>query len=78
MSFNYDFKYNEDTVYFAYSCPYTYSDLIEELNGFERDSIKTQYLSRNTLCRTIAGNKVEYVTITAKNHHDVRIPIQIL
>jgi murein tripeptide amidase MpaA len=25
-------------------------------------------MSRNTLCRTIAGNKCEYVTITAKNN----------
>jgi hypothetical protein len=38
----------------------------------EKDAIKSEYLSRNILCRTIAGNKCEYLTITARNHPDVR------
>jgi hypothetical protein len=28
--------------------------------------ILIRYLSRNTLCRTLAGNKCEYLTITSK------------
>lgn len=30
-------------------------------------------MTRNTLCRTIAGNKCEYLTITAKNHPEAKI-----
>jgi len=45
--------------------------LTDDLTGMEKDSIKSEYLSRNVLCRTIAGNKCEYLTITAKNHPDV-------
>ena len=71
LTFTYDFKYNDDYVYFAYSYPYTYSDLNEEISNFEKDAIKSQYMVRNLLCRTLAGNKCEYLTITAKNSPDV-------
>lgn len=59
-------------MFFAYSYPYTYSDLTDELSAIERDAVKGEYISRNVLCRTIAGNKVEYITITGKNHPDVK------
>ena len=71
LTFTYDFQHDEDTVYFAYSYPYTYSDLTDELTAIEKDHIKSEYMSRNVLCRTIAGNKCEYLTVTAKNHPDV-------
>jgi len=68
MTFTYDFAHDYDTVFFAYCQPYTYSDLVEDMNAMEKDPIKQQYVGRNTLCRTIAGNKCDYLTITAKNH----------
>lgn len=71
LSFSYTFSHDQDTVFFAYTTPYTYSELTEELSVFEKDPIKCQYLSRNLLCRTIAGNKCEYLTITGKHHPDV-------
>jgi murein tripeptide amidase MpaA len=42
------------------------------MNAMEKDHIKQHYVGRNTLCRTIAGNKVDYLTITAKNHPDAK------
>lgn len=45
--------------------PYTYSDLLKDLKYYE--SMKTDYIHRNTLCRTLAGNKLEYLVITSKN-----------
>ena len=71
LTFTYDFAFDEDCVFFAYAYPYTYSDLTEDLTAIERDSVKGEFISRNVLCRTLAGNKCEYVTITAKNHPDV-------
>lgn len=40
MTFSYDFKYDEDVIFFAYSVPYTYSDLTEELTAIEKDRVK--------------------------------------
>lgn len=73
LTFTYDFKNDNDTIFFAYSCPYTYSDLNEDFMAMEKDQAKQTYMSRNTLCRTIAGNKSDYLTITAKNHSDVSL-----
>jgi len=42
--------------------------LTEDLNVIEAKKLK--YVTRNTLCRTIAGNKCEYLTITN------RVPIE--
>lgn len=42
--------------------PYTYSELCSYLLDIEQRELK--YVSRNTLCRTLAGNKCEYLTIS--------------
>ena len=49
-------------MFFAYSMPYTYSDLCKDLTMYER---KGDWITRNTLCRTLAGNKCEYLVVTS-------------
>ena len=41
QTFSYTFEYPNDTVYFAYSYPYTYTDMIEDLNRILTDPIKS-------------------------------------
>ena len=69
FTFTHTFEYDDDSVFFSYSLPYTYTDLTLDL--CEIQSRKLNYVSRNTLCRTIAGNKCEYLTITQ------RAPIEV-
>lgn len=57
---------NNDQVYFAHCFPYTYSDLQDDLSRIEKDSYTQNFFYRNNLCRTLAGNKCEYITITSK------------
>ena len=71
LTFVHEFKYDNDVVFFAYCYPYTYTDLNDDLTAIEKDPIKSQYFVRNTLCRTLAGNKFEYITITAKGTPEV-------
>ena len=66
FTFTYKFPYNKDSVYFAYSLPYTYTDWTEDLDKIMADPTKATFWSRNTLWRTIAGNKWEYLTITSR------------
>jgi len=40
-TFSYQFEYPNDTVYFAYSYPYTYTDMLDDLNRIFADPIKT-------------------------------------
>ena len=70
LTFTYTFKYDNDNIYFAYSLPYSYSDLWTDLNKLMSDENIKSFVSRNVLCRTIAGNKCEYLTITSKESND--------
>jgi len=65
LRFSYTFEYNQDNVYFAYNYPYTYSQLTEYLDKLELDTRLSDYVSRRTLCRTLLGNRCEYLTITS-------------
>ena len=64
LTFNYTFAYSRDTVYFAYSYPYTYSDLMEDLARIESDSLRSQIAYRGLVCNTILGNRCEHLTVT--------------
>ncbi|CAG9336270.1 unnamed protein product [Blepharisma stoltei] len=66
MTFAYEFKYTNDTVFFAYSFPYTYTDLMQDLQALEDNYYVSQIMARRLLCYTIAGNRCEYLTITAQ------------
>jgi murein tripeptide amidase MpaA len=67
LTFAYTFPFDDDEVYFAYSYPYTFTQLNEYLNKLEENNEVSNYFSRKTLCRTLAGNKCECITITAAN-----------
>jgi hypothetical protein len=70
MTFTYEFTASHDTVFFAYSVPYTYTQLNDFLKTIEADSSRCQFVTRKTLCRTLAGNKCEYLTITNPGSRD--------
>ena len=65
-TFTYKFKYSGDSIYFAYSQPYTYSELRDDLAAIDADPDRTGFVTRKNLCTTLAGNPCEYLTITSK------------
>lgn len=65
LTFNIQFKYEDDTVYFAHSYPYTYSDLQDYLMAIQRHPVKSKFCKLRLLCRSLAGNNVYYLTVTA-------------
>ncbi|XP_078050336.1 uncharacterized protein LOC144476893 isoform X2 [Augochlora pura] len=70
LSFNVSFPHDRDTVYLAHCYPYTYSDLQEYLAKLVADPVKTRFTKLRLLCRTLAGNGVYYLTITAPNYDE--------
>ncbi|KAI4462564.1 cytosolic carboxypeptidase [Holotrichia oblita] len=64
LSFTLEFPHDDDTVYFAHSYPYTYSDLQKYLQEMTSHPVKSTFSNLRLLCRTLAGNNVYYVTIT--------------
>ena len=65
LSFDYEFKYDNDTVYFANCIPYFYSTLMKELNKYELDEEKYPYFHRKTLAVTLGGNDLDMFTINS-------------
>lgn len=65
VTFSYTFLHSKDIVYFAYSCPYTYTDLMKYLLSLENDQKLNCLFSRKLLCYTIGGNRCDYLTITS-------------
>lgn len=62
LSFTYQFKYEADEVFFAYSVPYTYSDLSSYLENIR--SHHADIAEVTSLCKTIAGNICYKLVIT--------------
>ncbi|CAK9797042.1 Cytosolic carboxypeptidase Nna1 [Anthophora plagiata] len=73
LTFNVSFPHDRDTVYLAHCYPYTYTDLQEYLGKLVADPIKTRFTKLRLLCRTLAGNGVYYLTITAPTTYDEEI-----
>ncbi|KAL4445456.1 hypothetical protein ABPG74_004530 [Tetrahymena malaccensis] len=71
LEFTYDFTEEQDEIFFAYNYPYSYSDLQNYLESIENDPFKRQFVNRKVLCRTLADNRVDLLTITdgSSNYH---------
>ncbi|XP_076162473.1 cytosolic carboxypeptidase 2 [Ptiloglossa arizonensis] len=70
LTFNVSFPHDRDTVYLAHCYPYTYTDLQEYLAKLVADPVKTRFTKLRLLCRTLAGNGVYYLTITAPSYNE--------
>eukprot|EP01083_Nonionella_stella_P002743 7888_1 len=62
FSVTFMFDNEQDEYYFAYSFPYTYTDLQKFLFGL--DSKKLSFYKRELLCRTIQHRRLDIITIT--------------
>jgi hypothetical protein len=65
LTFDHTFEHSEDLVYFAYCLPYTYTDLQRYLSKMEDNPKSSSVVRRTELCRTLAGNVCDLLTITA-------------
>ena len=59
-----EFPHPEDTCYLAHCFPYPYSRLVSYISELERCPQRSRYVSRDTLCYTLAGNCCSVLTIT--------------
>jgi len=65
FSFELEYAPADDVCYFAPCYPYRYSDLQRHLDALAADSSRASRFRRRTLCRTLAGNKCDLLTITS-------------
>jgi hypothetical protein len=72
FSWSYIFENANDTYYFAYCYPYTYSDLQNYLNTLEAQRQMKTFLKRSILCQTNCGNNCDLLTITSEKPEPAR------
>lgn len=70
LKFSVQFPCSDDTAYLAHCYPFSYTDLQQYLSGLESNAQARRRCRRRLLCKTIAGNRCELLTITGGN--DVR------
>lgn len=63
LSFQTQFKHDDDEVFYSHCYPYTYSDCCEYLAKICITETKDK-IRKTILCKTIAGNDCEMVIIT--------------
>lgn len=66
LTVTHEFKHTGDKCYFACSFPYTYTQLQEYLLSLQHDTSRRTTFRRRTLCKTLAGNSCDLLTITEK------------
>ena len=59
LSFTHTFEFTDDIVSFSYSYPYTYTELRANIYF----NWKGKFITRQTLCKTLAGYNCDYLTI---------------
>ena len=67
LSFQYEFKYDNDTVYFANCLPYFYSKLIKEINENEK---KFFFLKKDVITQTLGGNDLFILNINSSTQEN--------
>ncbi|XP_026476191.1 cytosolic carboxypeptidase 2-like [Ctenocephalides felis] len=65
LTFNIEFPHDRDSVYLAHCYPYTYTDLQDYLGRIQNHPIKSTFCKLRLLCKSLAGNNVYYLTVTA-------------
>lgn len=62
LQFQIKFNYNNDTVYFAYGIPYSYSFLLQSIDNWQKKC--GAIFSHETLCQSYGGRDCPLITIT--------------
>jgi len=66
LTFTYCFEYDNDTVSMAFSQPYTFTDLQNDLKYLESLPHSSRYMTREILCTSISGIPCDLLTITSQ------------
>ena len=70
LSFDYEFKYDDDKVYFANCLPYFYSKLIDEMEKYEKKlRNKFFFFKKIPFTQTLGGNDLILLNIRSTNNN---------
>ena len=76
LSFTFDIPYDNDICYFAFSVPYSYTRLQNQIEKWMLNDNTNKHLEVFRMCRTVAGNSCPLLRIT--DHCSDYIPLSVL
>lgn len=65
LSFTYEFLHDDDTVSMAFSEPYTFTEIMQDIKKFQRKMSRRHVTIREPLCTTVGGSLCEVITVTS-------------
>eukprot|EP00826_Nyctotherus_ovalis_P061082 TRINITY_DN8657_c0_g1_i3.p1 TRINITY_DN8657_c0_g1~~TRINITY_DN8657_c0_g1_i3.p1 ORF type:complete len:665 (+),score=135.81 TRINITY_DN8657_c0_g1_i3:800-2794(+) len=65
LSFTYEFLHDDDTVSMAFSEPYTFTEIMQDIKKFQRKMSRRHVAIREPLCTTVGGCLCEMLTVTS-------------
>ena len=75
LCFEYEFKYDHDTVYFANCLPYFYSKLTKEIKFYEnKTKNKFYFFEKNSITQTLGGNELFSIKIDTSKSQNIINP----
>eukprot|EP00826_Nyctotherus_ovalis_P022204 TRINITY_DN17284_c0_g1_i3.p1 TRINITY_DN17284_c0_g1~~TRINITY_DN17284_c0_g1_i3.p1 ORF type:complete len:210 (+),score=36.90 TRINITY_DN17284_c0_g1_i3:69-698(+) len=74
LSFEYSFDYADDEVFFAYSVPYTYTDMNKLLREIKNIRNVGEFMREGVLCKSLGGISIPILTITAVSYTHLTLP----
>lgn len=64
LTWKYEFKEEEDEVFFAHCYPYTYTMLQDYLTALAQDPFRSSVCKQRVLCQSLGGNVCDVLTVT--------------
>ena len=66
LQFRFKFPYDNDKCFFCYAIPYTYSELLRNIENWKKIA-KPGVVSSKIICQTLCGRDVPFLQITSPN-----------
>lgn len=75
LTFSYKWRYNEDTVFFSFATPYSYSQLNQFLDKLMIEAEKLNKssnieITKLELCKTLGGRSITLIKISSKKYRN--------
>lgn len=80
LQFQLIFPYDDDTVYLAYSVPYTYTYLCRSITNWMKITEPTSMVKKEVLCKTLGGIDCHILTISTEifDHLNQNLPKRVI
>jgi len=75
LSFSYEFLNDNDTISMAFAEPYTFTEIMQDINKFQRKMSKRHMVIRKPLCTTVGGCNCDMLIVTSTKNGNKKVVV---